>query len=52
MADELKSVAKGVVDDVVNGVANEMCKAKNNDVCSKSCKNRSLLCIFFTPCTY
>lgn len=46
MADEIKDVANAVVDDVINGVANELNKVKG-----AGCKGgeRSLLCVLFDP---
>jgi hypothetical protein len=46
MVEDVKNVANAFVDDVLNGVSNEMSKKGGGD--DKS-RQRSLLCVMFTP---
>lgn len=47
MVEDVKNVANAFVDDVLNGVSNEMNKTKGG--ADDKAKQRSLLCVMFTP---
>ncbi|KYB28148.1 Reticulon-4-like Protein [Tribolium castaneum] len=50
MAEDIKNAANALVDDVLNGVSNEMNKTRGG--ADDKSRQRSLLCVLFTPNTW